>query len=132
MDQDQFIGAVGRRCGMSTEQATAVTRATLTTLVELIDGGEARDLADRLPEPLRAYTFGPAGAAEPFGLDVFVERVSGRADVDADAARDGVSAVFDVLREAVDPDVYGAAVAQLPAEYAEVAARSAPDLRPPA
>ncbi|MFI7214142.1 DUF2267 domain-containing protein [Micromonospora maritima] len=129
MDQDQFIGAVAKRCGTSAEQATAVTRATLTTLAERIDGGEARDLADRLPEALRAYAFGPAEAAEPFGLDVFVQRVAERADVDADAARDGVTAVLDVLRDAVDPTAYAQAVAQLPDEFAEVADRSAPFVR---
>jgi len=129
MDQDQFIGAVARRCGASAEQATAITRATLTTLAERIDGGEARDLTDQLPEALRAYAFGPAEAAEPFGLDVFVERVSGRADVDVDAARDGITAVFDVLRDAVDPAAYTQVVTQLPAEYGDVADRSAPYVR---
>ncbi|WBC16123.1 DUF2267 domain-containing protein [Micromonospora sp. WMMA1998] len=129
MDQDQFIGAVAERCGTSAEQATAVTRATLTTLAERIDGGEARDLADRLPEALRAYAFGPGEAAERFGLDVFVERVSERADVEVDAARDGVTAVFDVLRDAVDPAAYAQAVAQLPAEFGEVADQSAPYVR---
>ncbi|MEV0005440.1 DUF2267 domain-containing protein [Micromonospora sp. NPDC050980] len=132
MDQDQFIGAVAMRCGASAEQATALTRATLTTLAERIDGGEARDLADRLPEALRAYAFGPAEAAERFGLDEFVTRVGGRADVDAAAARDGVTAVFDVLRDAVDPAAYAQAVTQLPAEYGDVVDRSAPVARRPA
>lgn len=126
MDQDEFIASVAKRCGMSSEQATAVTRATLTTLAERIDGGEARDLADRLPEALRAYAFGSSETGERFGLDVFVERVSGRADIDVDRARDGVTAVFDVLRDAVDPAGYADVVAQLPAEYGEVAEQTAP------
>ncbi|MET7804656.1 DUF2267 domain-containing protein [Micromonospora chersina] len=126
MDQDEFIGAVAKRCGMSSEQATAVTRATLTTLAERIDGGEARDLADRLPEALRAYAFGGSETGERFGLDVFVERVSGRADIDVDRAKDGVTAVFDVLRDAVDPAGYADVVTQLPAEYGEVADQTAP------
>lgn len=129
MDQDQFIGAVATRCGASAEQAAAVTRATLTTLAERIDGGEARDLADQLPEALRAYAFGPAEAAEAFGLDEFVARVGGRADVDAAAARDGVTAVFDVLRDAVDPAAYAQAVAQLPASYGDLVDRSASAVR---
>ncbi|WBB76411.1 hypothetical protein O7602_13130 [Micromonospora sp. WMMD1128] len=44
MDQDQFIGAVATRCGVSAEQAAMVTRGTLALR---IDGGEARDLVDR-------------------------------------------------------------------------------------
>ncbi|WP_262281878.1 DUF2267 domain-containing protein [Micromonospora sp. MA102] len=126
MNQDEFIGAVAKRCGMSSEQATAVTRATLTTLAERIDGGEARDLADRLPEALRAYAFGGSETGERFGLDAFVERVSERADIDVDRAKDGVTAVFDVLRDAVDPAGYEDVVAQLPTEYGEVADQTAP------
>jgi uncharacterized protein (DUF2267 family) len=107
MDDNQFIGLVAKRTGMSSEQATAIARATLTTLAERIDGGEARDLADQLPEGLRPYAFGPGETAERFGLDVFVDRVSGRADVDVTQAKDGVTAVFDVLREALPPAAYG-------------------------
>ncbi|MET8908765.1 DUF2267 domain-containing protein [Micromonospora sp. NPDC004551] len=126
MDQDEFIGSVAKRCGMSPEQAAAVTHATLATLAERIDGGEARDLADRLPEALRAYAFGGSETGERFGLDVFVARVSGRADLDPERARDGVTAVFDVLRDAVDPVGYADVVAQLPAEYGDVADQTAP------
>ncbi|MGR6319820.1 DUF2809 domain-containing protein [Micromonospora soli] len=126
VDDNKFIGLVAKRTGMSTEEATAVARATLTTLAERIDGGEARDLADQLPEGLRAYAFGPGETAERFGLDVFVERVSGRADVDVDQAKDGVTAVFDVLREALSPAGYEQAVSQLPGEFAEVTDQTAP------
>ncbi|MFE9689548.1 DUF2809 domain-containing protein [Micromonospora sp. NPDC005806] len=126
VDDNKFIGLVAKRTGTSTEQATAVARATLTTLAERIDGGEARDLADQLPEGLRAYAFGPGESAERFGLDVFVERVSGRADLDVDQAKDGVTAVFDVLREALSPDGYEQAVSQLPAEFGEVTDQTAP------
>ncbi|MEV4655943.1 DUF2267 domain-containing protein [Micromonospora sp. NPDC049301] len=114
---------------MSSEQATAVTQATLTTLAERIDGGEARDLADQLPSGLGAYAFGGSETAERFGLDVFVDRVSGRADLDVDAARDGVTAVFDVLRDALDPSGYEQVITQLPAEYADVADQTGPFVR---
>ncbi|GAB3957057.1 hypothetical protein GCM10027614_71350 [Micromonospora vulcania] len=60
---------------------------------------------------------------------MFVERVSGRADVDVDGARDGVTAVFDVLRDVLDPSGYEQVVTQLPAEYADVADQSAPFIR---
>lgn len=126
MDDNQFIGLVAKRTGTSSEQATALARATLTTLAERIDGGEARDLAGQLPTGLRPYAFAAGETAERFGLDVFVERVSGRADVDVDQAKDGVTAVFDVLREAVSPEAYGQVVTQLPAEYGEVADQTAP------
>ena len=126
VDDNEFIGLVAKRSGTSSEQATALTRATLTTLAERIDGGEARDLASQLPEGLRAYAFGPGETAERFGCDVFVERVSGRADVEVTQAKDGVTAVFDVLREALPPDGYDDVVSQLPAEFGEVADLTAP------
>ncbi|MGB2571027.1 DUF2267 domain-containing protein [Micromonospora citrea] len=129
MNDNEFLALVATRSGLSPEQAAAVTRATLTTLAERIDGGEARDLAGQLPEGLRAHAFGASEAAERFGLDVFVARVGGRADVDGDQVRDGVTAVFDVLRDALDPAAYEQAVAQLPAEYADVVDRSAPFVR---
>lgn len=126
IDDDQFIGLVAKRTGTPSEQAVALARATLTTLAERIDGGEARDLAGQLPPGLRPYAFAPEETGQRFGLDVFVERVSGRADVDVAQAKDGVTAVFDVLREAVSPQAYGHVVTQLPAEYGEVADQTAP------
>jgi uncharacterized protein (DUF2267 family) len=47
VDSTAFIDSVATRLGTSSEQATALTRATLTTLAERIDPGEARDLAAR-------------------------------------------------------------------------------------
>ncbi|MFU8874548.1 DUF2809 domain-containing protein [Micromonospora sp. SL4-19] len=126
VDDNQFIGLVAKRTGTSSEQATALIRATLTTLAERIDGGEARHLAGQLPPGLRPYAFASGETAERFGLDVFVERVSGRADVDVTKAKDGVTAVLDVLREAISPDGYEDVVSQLPAEYGEVADLTAP------
>jgi uncharacterized protein (DUF2267 family) len=129
VDDNDFLTLVATRSGMSPEQATAVTRATLTTLAERIDGGEARDLADQLPAGLRAHAFGGSETAERFGLDVFVDRVSGRADLDAERARDGVTAVFDVLRDALGPSGYEQVITQLPAEYGDVADQTAPFVR---
>ncbi|WBB53476.1 DUF2267 domain-containing protein [Verrucosispora sp. WMMD573] len=121
MDDEQFIDSVANRTGASAEQATAIARATLTTLAERIDGGEARDLAGHLPEGLRAYAFGPHEDAERFGLDVFVQRVGGRADVDPDLAAAGIRAVLDTIREAVEAGQYDDVIAFLPAEFWQVA-----------
>ncbi|MFY1576995.1 DUF2267 domain-containing protein [Verrucosispora sp. WMMD703] len=121
MDDEQFIDSVAERTGTSAEQATAIARATLTTLAERIDGGEARDLAGHLPEGLRAYAFGPHEDAERFGLDVFVQRVGGRADVDPDLATAGIRAVLDTIREAVEAGQYDDVIAFLPAEFWQVA-----------
>jgi uncharacterized protein (DUF2267 family) len=59
VDDNDFLGLVPTRTGMSSEQGhRRHTRATLTTLAERIDGGEARDLASQPPAGLRAYAFG--------------------------------------------------------------------------
>ncbi|RIV41588.1 DUF2267 domain-containing protein [Micromonospora radicis] len=121
MDDDEFIESVASLTGGSAEQATAIARATLTTLAERIDGGQARDLADQLPEGLRAYTFAPHEDAESFGLDVFVQRVGGRADVDPEAAQAGIRAVMDTIRAAVAAAEYDDVIAHLPAELWQVA-----------
>lgn len=121
MDNNEFVDSVAKRSGTSPQQAEALTRATLRTLAERIDGGEARDLAAQLPRELRAYAFAPSETGDRFGLDIFVQRVSGRADVDGDLAKAGVRAVFDTLREAVTPGEYDDVISQLPAELWEVA-----------
>ncbi len=121
VDDNEFIDSVASRTGASAEQATAIARATLTTLAERIDGGQARDLADQLPEGLRAYTFAPHEDAERFGLDVFVQRVGGRADVDPELAEAGIRAVLDTIRAATTADEYDDVIAHLPAELWQVA-----------
>ncbi|GIJ79802.1 Uncharacterized conserved protein, DUF2267 family [Micromonospora phaseoli] len=121
MDDHQFIDSVAHRTGASVELATAMARATLTTLAERLDGATARDLADRLPEGLRAYTFAPSDTAERFELDVFVQRVSSRSDVEPDLAAAGIRAVLDTLRDAVTVGEHDDVIAELPAELWQLA-----------
>ncbi|MFI6266568.1 DUF2267 domain-containing protein [Micromonospora sp. NPDC051006] len=117
MENSEFIDSVAKRLRTSAEQATAITRATLTTLAERIEGGEAKDLAAQLPEELSGYAYGPPGETGRFSFNSFISQVSGRAEVDAAAARDGVRAVFDILREALPPGAYDDIVTQLPQEF---------------
>ncbi|WP_230415652.1 DUF2267 domain-containing protein [Micromonospora tarapacensis] len=74
-----------------------------------------------MPEGLRAYAFAPHPDAERFGLDVFVQRVGGRADVAPDLAVTGIRAVFDTIRDAVTAAEYDDVIAFLPAELWQVA-----------
>jgi len=125
VDSNEFVNSVAKRSGTSPEQAEVLTRATLRTLAERIDGGEARDLAAQLPEQLRAYVFAPSETGDAFGLDLFVQRVRTRAEVDEPVAMAGVRAVFDTVREAVPPDEYDDVISQLPAEFWEVTGSAA-------
>ncbi|HEX7746465.1 MAG TPA: DUF2267 domain-containing protein [Micromonosporaceae bacterium] len=120
MANNAFIDSVATLLGTSSEQATSLTRATLTTLAERIDPGEARDLSARLPAELAPYAFGPNQAAEQFGLDEFVSRVGGRAEADGAQARDAVVAVLVTLRETIPPGEYDDVIAHLPMEFWDI------------
>jgi uncharacterized protein (DUF2267 family) len=129
VDYEQFIELVRQRAGVpasrrldgmsvtDTEMAANLTRATLQILSQRISGGEARDLARQLPEELAEALRPEREMAEPFDLEVFIQRVADRALVDFEAARAGVRAVFQTLREAVTGDEFTDALAQLPQEY---------------
>jgi uncharacterized protein (DUF2267 family) len=77
VDYDDFINSVARRAGASSEQARTITEATLETLADRISGGEANDLADRLPYQLADHLRKPPSReyAKAFGLGEFVQRV---------------------------------------------------------
>jgi uncharacterized protein (DUF2267 family) len=129
MDRDQFIELVRQRARVPAsrrldgapltdeEMAETLIRATLQVLAQRISGGEARDIARQLPPPLDEWLQPEHEKAEPFDLEVFVQRVADRALVDFDAARAGVRAVFQTLGEAVTGDEFGDVLAQLPREY---------------
>jgi uncharacterized protein (DUF2267 family) len=129
VDYDQFIELVRQRAGVpgsrrldgmalnDTEMATILSRATLQVLAQRISGGEARDIARQLPGDLDEALRPEHEQAEPFDLEVFIQRVADRALVDFEAARAGVRAVFQTLREAVTGDEFEDVLAQLPREY---------------
>jgi uncharacterized protein (DUF2267 family) len=130
MDRDQFIELVRQRARVPAsrrldgapltdeEMAETLVRATLQVLAQRISGGQARDIARQLPPPLDEWLQPEHEKAEPFDLEVFVQRVADRALVDFDAARVGVRAVFRTLREAVTGAEFEDVLAQLPREYA--------------
>jgi uncharacterized protein (DUF2267 family) len=117
---EDFIEAVARRAGVSADQATTITRATLETLADRISGGEANDLANQLPEGLDDHLRKPQEHVEPFGLGEFVQRITARAGVDDVLASAGAHAVLTTLHEAVTGDEFEDMVAQLPTEFRQV------------
>lgn len=122
MNYPEFIDTVARRAGVPSEQAPTITRATLKTLAERISGGEARQLAEQLPDQLEDDLRKPPWDefAESFPLEEFTRRVSERAGVDASVARAATRAVLTTLREAVTAREFDDMVSQLPKEYREV------------
>ncbi len=76
--------------------------ATLDTLGERLSGGEASDVAARLPEELAAPLRRASGDAEGFSLEEFFRRVALKEDVDVETASAHAAAVMAVLGEAID------------------------------
>lgn len=123
MDYGEFRTAVADRASVPPDRAEALARATLETLAERISGGEGEDIAAQLPEPLQESLRRPRDkAAERFGLDDFVRRVSERAGVDAALATDGARAVLTTIRQSVTGEEFGDLMAQLPNEFGQVVA----------
>ena len=129
MEYQDFINAVAMRAKVSTDQATALTRATLETLADRISAGKAEDLAFQLPDGLDDHLRKPLRQehaplrqehANSFGLDEFVERVASRPAVDRALAGAGVRAALTTLREAVSRDEFEDTLAQLPKEFRQV------------
>ena len=67
VNDKEFYRSVAQRAGLSRGEAADLTRATLETVADRVSGGEARDLAAELPEPLAqpsvsGHRLGPEGA----------------------------------------------------------------------
>jgi uncharacterized protein (DUF2267 family) len=107
MQYDDFIGEVQHRAQLnSREAALSITRATLTTLSERVDPGQAENLGAQLPEELGRFLEEPDDT-ERFVFDEFAERVADREEVGEDDTADAAfhaQAVVDVVEEAVTGD----------------------------
>lgn len=117
MNDKEFYRSVAQRAGLSREEAADLTRATLETLADRVSGGEARDLAAELPEPLAQPLRSGDEAAKRFDLEEFVRRVSERTGLTATETTRGIRAVFVTLREVADSDEFTEVMAQLSKDF---------------
>jgi uncharacterized protein (DUF2267 family) len=127
---DEFIGTVRERAQITGEEAEKTACATLRTLAERITEGELLDLAERLPEPLRACADAD-GPPEPFHVDEFLHRVAERAGVDESAAERDARAVFVALWRAVGPNEFTDMRAQLPSDFEPLLDAAVAEAAPP-
>jgi uncharacterized protein (DUF2267 family) len=116
IDYNEFIDTVRTRAGISADEAERTACATLKTLAERISEGEVRDVAGRLPEPLRECAAAD-GPPERFHVDEFLHRVAERAGVDDPAAERDARAVFAALFRAIGPNELADVRAQLPKDF---------------
>jgi uncharacterized protein (DUF2267 family) len=113
----EFFRSVAQRAGLSREEAADLTRATLETLADRVSGGEARDLAAELPEPLAQPLRSGDEAAKRFDLEEFVRRVSERTGLTAPETTSGIRAVLVTLREVTPSDEFTEVMAQLSKDF---------------
>jgi uncharacterized protein (DUF2267 family) len=120
VDYQTFIDTEAQKAGLPKDQAENVAHATLKTLADRISGGEAEDLAAQLPKPLKEDLHKDREPAESFDVDEFIRRVSERAHVDPETARNGAMAVLTTVREAVTPGEFADLTSQLSQDYSEL------------
>lgn len=122
MNFDQFTGRVQNRLELpGTGQTVRAIRATLTTLGERIQEGEAEDLASSLPMEIDFYLTGAVDEhAQRFDWDEFVERIWERERMSDPGDRaDAVyhaQVIIAVLHEVVSPGEMQQVRDQLPAD----------------
>ena len=119
MQYDDFIGAVQHRAQLdSREAALSTSRATLTTLSERIDPGQASNLGAQLPGELGRF-LEQVDDVDRFEFEEFVGRVADREEIgEGDPADVAFRAqvVVDVLEEAVDEGALEDVRRQLPTD----------------
>jgi uncharacterized protein (DUF2267 family) len=127
MPYETFVEKVAERAALERRQAERAVSAVLETLAERISGGEVEDLIADLPPELHAALRNgnelSHGAARPLSLEEFVVHVAEREGVTPAAAAEHARAVFATLREAVPETEFLDVTAQLPRDYAALAAR---------
>jgi uncharacterized protein (DUF2267 family) len=123
---DHFVTIVEQAARVGRQQAERAIAATLETLAERIDRGEARDLADELPAELPPW-LSTTTPAERFDVDEFLRRVAEREGVDLPTAERDAKAVFLALGRAISTQEFADLVAELPKDFAPLLPRG-PDI----
>lgn len=120
MTFDQFIGQVQHRAQLGSEgDALIAIEATLQTLAERLNAGEAKDLAAQLPRALGIYFRVPQHSVR-MSLNEFFATVSLREQTHLPASIHHARVVIEVLQEAVSRGEIDDVRAQLPAEWSEL------------
>jgi uncharacterized protein (DUF2267 family) len=118
-----FIERVADATETTDDVAEALVEGTLRTLARRISGGQAEDLAQRVPLRLRPFVFKIRENAEVFSYREFIDRVAEYADVDDATAERGVAAVMRALGDEVGAKQLSDTLAQLPKEFAQLTGR---------
>ena len=129
---ERFIMTIEQRAAIAWADAEGAARATLQTLGERISGGEARQLAEDLPQHLRRWLLADGEDAEDFDVGEFIRRVAEREGVEPERAEQHARAVLIALARLVRGEEITRLAAQLPSEYKRVLYEAAKRTRDPA
>jgi uncharacterized protein (DUF2267 family) len=121
VDRSGFVEIVAREARIGPDQAQRAVEATLRTLGERISGGEARDIAEELPDELRPLL---ADGEDPQGwhFDEFLRRVARREGVTEQEAEGHARAVFAALGLTVSRGELADMASELPKDFMPVLA----------
>jgi uncharacterized protein (DUF2267 family) len=106
-DAREFIRRVAEREEVDTDTAERHARAVFLALARLVPSDEVADLVAELPKDYDSLIAGALGhqrdpaAAEVLLEDEFLDRVSGRAGLDGEAANRAAEAVLETLAERI-------------------------------
>lgn len=117
MRYQEFLNRVAELAEIDPAEADGTTRAVLATLADHLTGGQARQLAQQLPEELQAPLLKFEERAAKFSLDGFYWRVGEREGVGLEAARRRTIAVFSALEEAASAGEVRDVRSQLPEDF---------------
>ena len=120
-----FVKKVAEQAGVTEGQAVALTEATLRTLAARLSGGEAADLADRVPEQFRPRLITAQESPEPLSFNDFVALVARQSGVPVEVAARGVGGVLHAMHTTAGQREFDEFLAQLPKEFGQ-AARALP------
>lgn len=120
MNFDEFTGQVQNRLELpGTGETVRAIRATLTTLGERLQEGEAKDLSGSLPMEIDRYLL-EADSGQRFDWDEFLDRVWERENMtDPDDRADAAyhaRVIIDVVNDAVTPNEMEQVRNQLPSD----------------
>ncbi|MFM1848814.1 MAG: hypothetical protein RL417_2288 [Pseudomonadota bacterium] len=102
----------------SEEEARQATQATLETLAERIQGGEALHIASQLPHELHEYLeCPPEKMGQKLSLQKFFERVAFRQGKEVGEVVSSTRAVLEMVKEGLQPGELEDLYAQLPDDF---------------
>lgn len=113
---DNLVAVAAQAAGIDSATARRAIQITLQTLGERIDAGEARHLAEELPDQLAPWV-ATGSPAERFDVDEFLRRVAAREGIGVELAEKHAKAAFVGLQRALSDSAFAHLRSQLSSDF---------------